>query len=242
MYFILLGEGPSDLGTDNSKPGTFVKVLEKLADEVSSESFDYEIVSRGFISLRIKQAPSSPRKMLLRGSKRKYGDLIYFQKSAEALGRYAAQTNNIGAVFFHDCDFSRSDVSDPDNYYREVIHSITTGFDNVEFRNGVPMIPKTRSECWLLGYYQTTPYVNCARFENLRGSDKAAHPGKKLLADFLRCDETEIYRRVDRDIHNELIDWSRIDAPSFVFFKSRFQRTVQKLCHVAVTVPAVEIP
>ena len=48
---------------------------------------------------------------------------------------------------------------------------------------------------------------------------------KKLLALFFKCRENDIYEH----IHADEIDWHRISAPSFLFFKRRFVHVVERL-------------
>ena len=225
MYFVLTGEGNSDLGYSEEHPGVLVRLLEKLANNISDEDFGYEFASRNDLTAEMPKDSDSSRKMLLRGNRRKYEFLITVQRQAEALARIALTLDNTGAVFFHDCDFTHSEVNNPDEYYRQVVCSMEQGFQSVDYRNGVPMVPKPRSESWLLCHYQDTPYENCARFEDLPANDRAENSGKKLLARFFNCRKSQIYEHIDI----EEIDWDKIDAPSFVFFKNRFQHVVERL-------------
>lgn len=238
MYFLLTGEGNSDLGYSEENPGFLVDLLEKLAEEETSgtDVFVYDFVPRTELAAEAKHS-DSPKHMSLRGNKRKYESLIFIQRTAEALGNIAVKKRTeVGAVFFHDCDFTRSEVDDPDKYYRQLVLSMESGFKAADYKNGVPMVPKPRSESWLLCHYQETPYENCARFEKLPGNDRADNSGKKQLAAFLHCSESEIYNKIDIGG----IDWNRVDAPSFVFFKNRFQHVIQRLTHKHVSIPEEE--
>ena len=233
MYFVLTGEGNSDLGYSAEHPGVLVRLLEKLASDISDEDLGYEFASRSDLAAKVSPNSDSPRSMLLRGNKRKYSYLITIQRTAEALGRIASELENTGAVFFHDCDFTHSEVNNPDEYYRQVVCSMEQGFKSASYSNGVPMVPKPRSESWLLCYYQDTPYENCARFEDLPANDRAENSGKKQLARFFNCRENKIYENVNI----AEIDWDQIDAPSFVFFKNRFQHVVERLTGQPVSMP-----
>lgn len=236
MYFVLTGEGNSDLGYSEEHPGFLIELLEKLASAVSGEAFGYEFASRSDLAAKMPKDSDSSRPILLRGNKRKYPYLITIQRTAEALGRIASELENTGAVFFHDCDYTQSEVDDADKYYRQLVTCMEQGFEFANYSNGVPMVPKPRSESWLLCHYQATPYENCARFEKLPANDRAENSGKKLLERFFNCRESQIYEHIDI----EEIDWDKIDAPSFVFFKNRFQHVVERLTRKSPSMPESE--
>ena len=235
MYFLLFGEGSSDLGYSIDNPGPLVTALEHLAQEVSTETLVYDYVQKSRLQTTIKNH-GSRKKMLLRGNKRKHSYLITIQKYAMGLGLIAMETDNCGIVFFHDCDYTHSEVNDPDKYYRQLVMCMERGFAQAQNHSGVAMVPKPRSESWFLCHYQDTPYHNCERFEDLPANDAAEGSGKKLLAQHFKCSENEIYQHVDPGA----IDWGRIDAPSFLFFKTRFQHVIQRLTGQPTTVSEPE--
>lgn len=232
MFFIISGEGPSDVGCETNNPGPLLDALIVLAGEVSDLEFRYELISRSQISLNAKCSRESAKSIRMRGYKSNYPEHAMLFRFAEVLSRMALskEDKDTGVVLFHDCDFTSAE-NNPDRYYKEQVASIESGFRSANFRNGVPMVPKTRSESWFLCHYQENPYSNCARFEALSGSDNSPKSGKKLLAAYFGCHESQIYER----IHPDEIDWEQIDCPSFLFFKNRFQHVVERLSHVPTT-------
>ena len=244
MFFLLVGEGHTDLGLSCDTPGPLVTALKSLANAVTQgqDLFSFDYVGKNEIEEELGKykGKSSPKSISLRGSKKKFGDLVFIERKANALGRIAKRLQEAmgenGTVLFHDCDYTRSAVSDQDCYYKQMVCCIENGFAQARYRNGVAMIPKPRSESWFLCHYQETPYQNCQRFEKLPGNDASKNSGKKLLAQFFHCPESEIYDHINA----EDVEWNRIDAPSFVFFKKRFQHVVQRLTHQPVTVPEPE--
>ena len=235
MYFLLTGEGSTDIGYSDENPGILLSALTALAAEVTDEDFrnSYHIVSRTDLSTLCRDIPNTPKSMLSRGAKKKYDGMNAIQRQAQALGKMAKEMDDSGAVFFHDCDYTHSQASDPQDYYEELVRTIETGFYlNDKYRDGVAMIPKPRSESWLLAHYQDTPYQSSERFENLPGNDTSPNSGKKVLAQFFNCNENEIYDPVNADER----DWGKIDCPSFIFFKKRFQHVVQRLTHQSATI------
>ena len=235
MFFLLMGEGSSDLGTNVDSPGPLVVPLQRLASLVSEESFDYDYVAKSELGdFAPAKSVGNQKKMLLRGNKRKFAGLVSVQRYAEALGHKAAGIGECGAVYFSDCDYTNREVNNPEMYYEDLIRSMEHGFFSVVgFKNGVPMVPRTRSESWFLCHYQEHPYVACEQFEHLPANDSAEGSGKKLLGKFFHCAPTvaEIYSR----INSEDVDWLHLPIDSFRFFRKRFEHVVQRLTHVATT-------
>ena len=237
MFFLITGEGNSDVGRETASPGPLICALETLAKTVTEEEFSYEIVSRSALAEIVKQNSKNRKAMLLRGKRRKYPGLVEISRQAAALADEAQKIDNAGAVFFHDCDYTQSQVSDPRDYYKQLVMAVETGFYQADqYRDGVAMIPRPRSESWFLCHYQKTPYRNGARFEELPANDQSSASGKALLAEYFSCPVSQIYGH----IRGEEINWERIDAPSFLFFKKRFQHVVQRLTHQSPTVPESE--
>lgn len=236
MYFIISGEGSSDVGCDTENPGPLMNALKVLAGEVSDQEFRYEIISRTKLAEKNHSMKRFRKFMYMRGQKNPSPNQAEFAICAETLAQLAMEYGeDAGVVLFRDCDFPAS-VKDTDHYYKEQVKSIERGFSRAQFKNGVPMVPKTRSECWLLCCYQENPYSDCARFERLSGSDKSPNSAKKKLAEFFGCSESHIYEYVS----GEDVKWDRIDCPSFLFFKKRFQHVVQRLSHLSTTFSEIE--
>jgi len=232
MFFYVSGEGHSDVGVDTEHPGLLIDALRTLAESVSDEEFNYEIVPRLNLVKMAKCMPLNRKAMLYRGKKREDAGTFVVQKEAMALAKKAQEDENAGAVFFHDCDYPNN--VNGERYYRQMVRAVQSGFAMASsFRHGVPMIPKPRSESWLLCCYQKVPYMIDNYFEDVPANDTAAGSGKKLLASFFNCKVNEIYKH----IHVNEIEWQRIKAPSFLFFKQRFIHVVEGLTHKPFTVP-----
>ena len=61
-----------------------------------------------------------------------------------------------------------------------------SGFESSGNTYCVPMVPRPKSEAWLLGYYQKNlpgqfAYNHCERFENMPGNDGSPNAVKELL-------------------------------------------------------------
>lgn len=228
MFFIISGEGNSDIGKSNEHPGPLVTCLEKLSEFVSDDTFCYDIISESELTARTKEITRDRKMMLLPGSKYKSRNLSHIRRLAHTLGYLAQKQKDAGALLFRDCDFTHSEISNPHEYYQDMVKSIETGFAMADgFKFGVAMVPKMRSETWLLAHYQKTPYMNSDRFEELPANDKAEHSAKAILAQFLNCSIGELYEHITP----EDIDWDKIDCSSFLFFKKRFLYVLNSLSH-----------
>lgn len=163
----------------------------------------------------------------VRGSKRPYPETKSVSAFSCCLAKRAlSYSSDCGAIYFKDMDFSSNE--NKEKYYEALIAAMHLGFDSAEFRKGVPMIPKTRSESWMLCVVDK----NAAResyYENLPGSDKSPNSGKKILAAKLGCSEKENYAKLSDRIEN--YDWDNLSAPSFVFFKNRLHVVSASILH-----------
>jgi len=233
MRFFIIGEGSSDLCDRKSgEPGFLANALVQLARLDGEENVELEGVPYVRLVAFSGRSQRAPRAMLMRGNKRMSGKLADVERRAEALGRYARQHGEgDGAVMFADCDFTHSEVNAPDRYHLQMIASIENGFSAAEsFRNGVAMVPKMRSECWLLCKYQRNPYASGAQFEKLPANDKARNDAKKVLSAFLRIPVDKMY---SQHIYADTIEWNRVDCPSFNFFKRRFRYVHCRMLHIS---------
>ena len=114
--------------------------------------------------------------------------------------------------------------------------SVSSGVPPKPYAYGVPMIPMPRSEAWLLCHYREPRYRNGPAYERLPGNDSSPKSAKKLLARCLGCRVNEIYCHVD----GEEIDWMRVDAPSFDFFRRRYRHVLEKLTGQSTTLTEPE--
>lgn len=235
MRFYLTGEGPSDLcDRVSGVPGLLKDALVQLsAKDVDPSSVEYVGVSRITLKTYSGRGIRPSRQMLLRGNRRTEGKLADVVRVAESFGRFTAAQDDdeCGAVLFADCDFTNSQVNNPDRYHLQMIEAVETGFHAADgFRWGVAMIPKMRSESWLLCKYQAVPYAPGVRFEALPANDQAPNCAKNELSSFLGVPVDEMYARV---IYSDAIDWTRIDCPSYKFFERRFRYVLCCLAHVS---------
>lgn len=197
MILIVSGEGPSDIGTCTNgqgrcsggdfRAGPMGVMVDKIAeDELGyplADSGALDFVSEGTLSALMK----TQGRTLVIGRRRGF-ETGFFFKGARALAKLAKQeTENDetprAVVFFRDADGTRSTER---GLYEARVKSMIDGFEIEEFYLGVPMVPKPKSEAWLICALKSNAYQNCAALEDsLSGNDNAPEPAKEQLGALL---------------------------------------------------------
>lgn len=194
MRVLLSGEGPTDLGCckngqgicegEDFRFGPMTVLLAQAAEKrlgydflINPDGLIY--VSETEISAWAKQLPGRLRPT--RG-KRHGVETGYFFSSAMALGKEANTLSEqehepVLAVLFRDSDGTRSS---PKTLWADKLQSMRDGFAFVECRTGVPMVPKPKSEAWLLCAAQPG-LENCEPLEHVSGNDASPNSAKAQL-------------------------------------------------------------
>jgi hypothetical protein len=97
------------------------------------------------------------------------------------------------------------------------------GFDEEEFPNGVPMIPKPKSEAWLICALKKHAYQNCQALEARSGNDNSPHSLKDELAEILGEEVTP--ELLCEKVRNQ-VNINRINMPSFRAFRERLEEVL----------------
>ena len=79
------------------------------------------------------------------------------------------------------------------------------------------MIPKPKSEAWIICSVMKNPYQGCGTLESRSGNDKSPNSLKGELAEIL--DGMPSREQLCEMVNNGTIDSNRIDMPSFLAFK-----------------------
>jgi len=238
MMLLLSGEGPSDLGTIMGTVSICEGELFKrgpmsiIVDQMVEQRLGYSLlnsnavcfVNEHEIGLRSKQV-SIPRSPRLPGQKVKK-DTIYFRRNAQALGTLARDLEvqrecPIIAVLFRDSDGTNTSTR---SLWRDKFDSIVGGFEDAEFASGVPMMPKPKSEAWLLCALKQNPYTHCDALENSSGNDASPNSLKKQLAAVVNGDVTS--EKLSDWVGEGHINHVQIDMPSFNAFLHELVRAM----------------
>ena len=211
--FIFCGEGSTDLYYNEiyQKQGPLKDCVDQLLDFFwdNRNYIQFKQVSRPEVSQSIKGKPEKT------------------QKAEETAMEYD-EPHKWGVIYFHDLDANTK--ASVDEIYNDSMNAMNEGFDSVSFPHGVPMIPKTRSESWLLCLLDSDGGVNKRYFEDLPMSDKSPNSGKKVLAAVLDVSEDESYSRIEEK--RDTFDWTGLQAPSFLVFRDRLKIVSAKLLNL----------
>jgi len=239
MRLWLSGEGPTDLGqvvptADGPQfiPGPMAWVVDKLLQarlgysllELHAAGADsVTFVHKAQLSAHGK--PSQPGKPLLSGIKHGKGHAFH-ARSAQCLGLMAkAAAPPVVAVLFRDSDGTNAT---PRQAWREKWESMERGFALAGFDAGVPMVPRPKSEAWLLCGLQQPPYQHCHALEEAPGNDDSPAALKNRLKALIGHEPT-----ADEQagwVRDGVIDPSQIDMPSLTAFRDALAVAINAAC------------
>ncbi|MEO5332793.1 MAG: hypothetical protein H7839_12280 [Magnetococcus sp. YQC-5] len=240
MILVLSGEGATDFGSctngfgscwnQDFAMGPMTVMLEQMLFlRIGYSVCDYQESIHYISEASLSEKTKNPALKRFRGKKQP-AETGYFYRNAYALGLIAqdlekSRHDQVIAILFRDCDGTRS--AKP-GIWDEKRQSMEHGFKRSGFSRGVPMLPKPKSEAWLLCAFKTSPHHNCLSLEELSGNDASANAPKKHLDVFFE-------RHL---ISDELCEWlkkypcdfvclDRMNGmPSFKAFSDRLYQVV----------------
>lgn len=240
MYFLFSGEGSADLGgcrdgasaceASRYQHGPMTVIVDQVVDGRLGFSFlegeHYGFLSEGSLTDRaakLKPPKKSPR---LPGKSRAK-ETRYFYRNARALAlvakkRQAELNDSVIAVLFRDSDGTASAGR---GLWQDKRRSMLDGFDAEGFATGVPMVPKPKSEAWLLCALKETPYQGCAALEDRSGNDTSRNSLKAELKGRLDGDSSR--ENLCDVVHDRTVDIDRIEMPSFRAFRERLKEVIK---------------
>ncbi len=241
MWLLLSGEGVSDMGqcipaTDFCELPEFkAGAMAWFVDQCIELELGYSVMDCACIRFIAKpklaalsKSLADKKKLRLSGTKQAK-ETLYYRRNARALAIEAKKLeaelkDSVVSVLFRDADGTQSSER---GEWQAKWDSMLDGFTDEAFERGVPMIPKPKSEAWLLCAVKNNPYQQCAALENESGNDDSPNALKKQLAVALNG-QTSATELVDK-ITSRQIDVSRIDMPSLQAFKSRLHAVITHL-------------
>jgi hypothetical protein len=240
MFFLFSGEGPTDLGAcelgaDECQGNAFEHgPLTSVVDQIVERRWGYSLLESGhygYVSKHhlvkraseLKAAKKSPR---LPG-KKQAKETAYFYRNARALAlcskeKEAELDDEVIAVLFRDSDGTASaDRGQWDQKWQ----SMLDGFQEEDFERGVPMIPKPKSEAWIICAIKRNPYRGCNSLEDMSGNDNSPNSLKGEL-------EALVGHFPSREELVEMVTSRRVDVdrnqmPSFIAFRKRLEDVLQ---------------
>lgn len=239
MRFLLSGEGPTDIGVSRPAaeglqfaPGPMAWFVDRLLEPRLGYSF-LELHESGADCVRhVRETElatgAKPGSPLLPGVR--FGkETAFFTRNAQVLGLMAQQEANetgqpVIAVLFRDGDGTRSVAR---QQWKQKFDSIARGFQLVEFGSGVPMVPRPKSEAWLICALKAPPYHDCEVLENCPGNDNSPNALKAHLAE-LHGSEPGADVQADW-VRTGRVDPTAIDMPSYVAFRNALDQAASAL-------------
>jgi len=226
MFLILSGEGKTDIGTSDDIPGPMTKFIDQWITRRSGYSLVESTQYKIFTESEIKDETARLRRLkklktLSKRGKKTPPETQLYNKNARVLANLALQYKkdkgiDVIAVLFRDSDGSKSAGR---GNWKDKWNSILKGFDEEGLSTGVPMVPKPKSEAWVLCALRNK-YQHCANIEDESGNDNSPNSLKNQL-------ESHLGGRATQQLLNEKIDGGEIDIhcivdmPSLNKFKDR---------------------
>lgn len=202
MLLILSGEGSTDIGSSNGagrhdsddllyplgewEPGPMAHFVNEMCKENSIDAFNPDLGCEAFF---VPETNLTKKAKVMRTKDRKYtgqgGGNHYHTNCAFVLASLAAEkkqqegNRDTVVIFFRDCDGTRSSSQ---TRYTDLKNSMKRGFKQANKEVFcVPMIPKPKSEAWLLCALKASPYHNCTPIEERSGNDRSPNSLKEEL-------------------------------------------------------------
>ncbi len=238
MFFLFSGEGPTDLGGCNAPVdmcqgdeyghGPMTVVVDQIILGRHHYSFlesgQYGFVPKSTLTERASKLKADRKSLRLPGAKTPK-ETRYFYVNARVLSRIALElegqlNDEVVAVFFRDSD----GVQNSDRgLWNDKVQSMYSGFDAEKFVRGVPMIPKPKSEAWILCALKYG-YKGCETLEERSGNDHSPNSLKRELE--THNDGYLAAAVLVELVANRTIDVDRLTLPSFLAFRRRLEQVI----------------
>jgi hypothetical protein len=239
MFFLFSGEGPTDMGVGTSEAVIcegqeyLVGPMAIIGDQVVAEHHGYsplDVQCCGFVSEHrlIDRAGElkAARKSLRLPGVRQPKETRYFFNNARVLARIARDKqvllkDDVVAVLFRDSDGTASAGR---GIWDDKRTSMLHGFQEEGYARGVPMIPRPKSEAWVISGITGSPNHGGRPLEDWSGNDKSPNSLKGELEKLLG--EKPSRENLCDMVSDRQIDYEKINVPSFTAFKNRLSEVI----------------
>ncbi|MDD2609339.1 MAG: hypothetical protein PHX60_06530 [Giesbergeria sp.] len=243
MKLIVSGEGPTDIGACNNaqgvcfdgdfSPGPMTIWLQRLWELLLGydlRSFPEAVIFISETTLAQEAKRSRGRMQSLRGRHQQAETGLYYNNAKQlglAAKKWQAKDGSpVIAVLFRDSDGTRSA---PGQLWHNQWQSILDGFKAADFDFGVPMLPKPKSEVWMLACTQQG-HPSYAALEDISGNDNAPRSAKSQLDHALGGHQSAAQLALWCQDHPS--DWEPLQTmPSFKAFYARFYAVANAILH-----------
>jgi len=237
MYFLLSGEGVTDMGSGQGaamicegrdfRVGPMATIVAKVVEarhgySILSGACGY--ISRSSLAEHAGVVKANSKQLRLPGKKQPRETRYYFNSArilaSLAMKKAAELQDEVVAVLFRDSDGTASAGR---GEWAAKWDSMLQGFAEEGFNMGVPMVPKPKSEACLICAFKSQPYQNCAALEQRSGNDDSPNNLKAELTKLLGGAATP-QQLVDKV--NQAVAVDRIQMPSFTRFRERLEKVI----------------
>ena len=209
---------------DQFAPGPMAIIVDQIVEDRQGysplASSTCGIISEHSLADRARQLKAIKKSLRLPGVKQPK-ETRYFFNNARVLAQIAKEKqaaigDDVVAILFRDSDGTASAGR---GLWEDKRRSISHGFGEESFAKGVPMIPKPKSEAWVLCGLTGNPNHGGSPLEERSGNDNSPNSLKEELERFvgvppsreLLCDKARDRR----------IDYQKMTLPSFNAFANR---------------------
>ena len=245
LHLIATGEGPTDIGTSRNNAGVskgddflqgpmYALVLKLLENSLPEWNQDLDFTHTFIYRKELGQRAKASKVRLPSKDKAIKGHLEHAKRSAalaEITKEHFPETwGNSLAVYFHDCDGTRSELDREPQMQANRVKAVQSGFKAAEYAHGVAMIPKPTSESWIICSVKDNPYCHCENLETgLSGNDRSPERAPKFVLG-LEINNKDYNREDLMDLIDEM-DINRLDEmPSFKQLKNDIDCVVENAC------------
>lgn len=240
MRLVLSGEGPTDIGSTRLVPGgsTFVPgPMAVIVDALIEPTLGYSLLDAAAAMDCVRHVPESElaqrsralRPPVLPGLKLPKGYAGHV-KAAQALSAVAQEERGpdgaqpVLAVLFRDTDGTHSA---PRDRWQQVVDAISGGFERAGFGTGVPMVPRPKSEAWLLCALKEPAYQHCEALEDAPGNDRSPRSLKGRLTETIGHEATA--EEQAQWVRERRVDPAQIEMPSFEAFRGALEQALRRI-------------
>jgi hypothetical protein len=238
MYFLLSGEGVTDMGScadgapvchgDSYNFGPMAVLVSQIVEAVHSYCFTdtghFGFVSEAALASRASELKSAKKSIGLPGVKIKK-ETRYFYNNARVMAKFANEKSDelggedVVAVLFRDSDGTASAGRGLWSTKRQ---SMIQGFTEEKLTRGVAMVPKPKSEAWLL-FALKYKYQQAEVLENRPGND---HSPNSLKAELEDHSGVLLGEDLNALISSRQVDFEKMDMPSFHAFRADLEKAI----------------
>lgn len=238
MYFLLSGEGVTDMGScSNGAPvchgedygfGPMTVFVAQIVESLHHYNFidtgHFGFVSESALKSRASELKTAKKNLGLPGLKRSKETRFFFN-NARVMARVAREQgeqlgdNEVVAVLFRDSDGTASAGR---GLWETKRQSMIDGFAEESFERGVPMLPKPKSEAWLL-FALKYNYQSADSLEERSGNDHSPNNLKDELEEHRGLLSRE---ELNDLVHNREVDFEKMDMPSFQAFRADLENAI----------------